>query len=466
MLTTYSKIPIKLAILLVGFGLLLAGCDSAGTTGETGNTESTPLLEVTNDLGDRTTTFGDENTSAVTFDKPGAKFTLRSLARFDPPSSDQTASHITSTGNFIFVGYKVADDNPQTDDASFGGGIDILNASQPANVGFGLSDNALRSPDLDVQELAYDNSTDNLYVAGAVDFGNIPERDFGNSPATIVRAEIDAQNGEVVTDNSGNVRATEAAMPDNVTKSVAVTPSNQDGVLAITDNTTVFSFDSNLNLLDNTEVSGGVGSAELRSVSTYGSSPGSVFTFDTSLQTFTGTVLNTGSFGSSGITQAAAFQGDPGEAAISRASSVDLTGIAGVPNQVHHFVGLNEGQGEGGLRVFSEDGSTLVFSLNNSDTQEAYTSVTVDTNNERVYAAGVGGSIDIFNITSELGNRNDTSTGLTMVGSFDASRLQGLNNVPDGQINQILYDSGNLYLAAGSAGVLAVEVDDNGSDIF
>jgi len=462
MLTTYSKIPIKLAILLVGFGLLLAGCDSAGTTGETGNTESTPLLEVTNDLGDRTTTFGDENTSAVTFDKPGAKFTLRSLARFDPPSSDQTASHIASTGNFIFVGYKTADDDPQADDASFGGGIDILNASNPSNVGFGLSDNALRSPDLDVQELAYDNSTDNLYVAGAVDFGNIPERDFGNSPATVVRANIDASNGEVETDN-GNVEATEAAVPDNVVKSVAITPTNQDGVLAITDNTTVFSFDSDLNLLDNVEVSGGVGSPELRSVTGYDNNK--VFAFDTSLQTFGGSVDNSGLFGA-GISQRGAFQGDPGEAAISRAETVDLRGFSpNIPNQFFHFVGLNEGNGEGGLRVFSQDGTSIEFSLNNSDTQEAYTGVTVDTNNGRVYAAGVGGSIDIFNITSELGN-NDTSTGLTMVGSFDASRLQGLNNVPDGQINQILYDSGNLYLAAGSAGVLAVEVDDNGSDIF
>jgi len=320
-----------------------------------------------------------------------------------------------------------------------------------------------------VQELAYESSTSNLYVAGAVDFGNIPERDFGNSPATIVRANIDATNGEVETDGNGNVRATEAAMPDRVVKSVALFPSgvSQDGILAITDNRTVFSFDSDLNRLDEEEVSGGVGSAELRSISSYGTQR--LFTFDTSFQTYRG-ILNTtggdaGHFANAGISFQSSFSGDPGEFAISRATSVDVNSFSNNANGTLHFVGLNEGQGEGGLRVFSEDGSSLEFSLNNSDTQEAYTSVTVDDSNGRVFAAGVGGSIDIFNITNQLGD-GDTSTGLNMVGSFDASRLQGLNSVPDGQINQILYNSGHLYLAAGSAGVLAVEVDDNGSDIF
>jgi hypothetical protein len=492
MVTKYSKTSIKLGILLVGLGLLVAGCDSAGPSAEDGD-DGDGLVQVTDDLGDRMTTFGDGESNAVTLDGPkaGPKFTLRTRAQIEPPTSARSASHIAydDSEELVFVGYKVPG-------ATFGGGVDILDASSPTNLALG--DQSLRSSDLDVQEVAYDGN-DNLYMAGAVDFGNIPARDFGNTPATIVQADIDASSGGVTfpgsSGSSGNVSATEVAMPNRLVKALALpksptsaqTPADSD-IYAITDSSVVFGFDSNLGSRVSSDAVGSTGE-ELRSISAFGPSGfdspavlglgtfGEIFRFDTGESNPNLDVLDTITFPAVGD----GTLGDPSDFGISRLESTNVSGISAAlgTDEVLHFIGVNGGNGDGGIRVLSKFGEEIRYGTN----FQAYVSVTaaVDSDdNLRVFAGSPGGTIDVFEGTDglqwtaknpgSLSSEEALQAGLELQGSFDLSGLGGDVDVADAQINQIeFHEAGGteyLYVATSTEGVVVLEIDEDASDIF
>jgi hypothetical protein len=486
MFTKYSKIPIKLAILLVGFGLLVAGCDSTGPSADETTDEGDALIQITDDLGERMTTFGDGESNAIAPSgaKASPKFTLRTRAQIEPPTDARSASHIFKNNDLIYVGYKVPG-------PTFGGGVDILDASNPTNLGLG--DQSLRTPDLDVQEVAVkDNGSDpdDVYMAGAVDFGNIPARDFGNTPATFIRANVDASGGNVTfpgASGSGNnnVSATEVAMPNRLVKALALSPGGTGNteVYAITDSSAVYGFDSNLSSREVASV--GSSAEELRSITTYqdrNSNP-RLHALGTTGQLFR-FALNGGLGFGSQVNQT--NLGNPSDFGISRLQTARVAGMPGLNtdgDDYLHFAGINEGNGNGGIRVLSQNGTEIRYGTN----FQAYVTVSAtrdSKDNLRVFAGSPGGTIDVFQGADglqwsaenpgSLSSSEALQAGLELQGSFDLSGLSGDVSVGEGQINQILFHEDTstnpnteyLFVATSTEGVVVLEIDSDASDIF
>jgi hypothetical protein len=453
--------------LIVGLSLLLVGCDS--TPQGTAGTDNRPLLQVTNDLSERMTVFGDEAESNQFFlaesvplgDRTAKKaLTLRAVSHIRPPSSGYSAGHLTVGRNDVFAAYKIPG-------SSFGGGVDILDANNPTQLT--NEDNALISPDLDVQEVAYERGAPNrLYIAGAVDFEAIEARDFGGTPAVMIRAEIE-DNGNVARSGQGNVRAVEAAMPHNLVKSVTAATSN-DGdhnVYAVTDGGSLFEFNGELG--NRVEINSGSSTApdaigagaEFSSVASLdGENYAQVLTKD-------GTTYSVGTAGPD--------DGKVYERALGL-STVTTNGIARLSGHDHSGGGnssvtaklLYGALNSGGLVVLDRTGSTKLY----EKTDQYYVSVTAaDYSNgtSRVYAAGPGGQVDVFEVTSAITDGN-VSTGLQLEGSFDLGGLQeigtGSGGIGSADVNQILAQGDYLYVAASGEGIVVLEIDGNGSDIF
>lgn len=450
--------------LVVGLSLLLVGCDSVSPSTPDRSLDNRPLLKVTNDLGDRMTVFGGETASTLNvtpFGAPGAKsaFTLRAVSHIRPPSSGYSAGHLSIGRNDVFAAYKIPG-------AAFGGGVDILDANDPTQLT--NEDNALISQDLDVQEVAYEIGAPNrLYIAGAVDFEAIEARDFGGTPAVMIRAEIQ-NNGNVAKNGSGDVRVVEAAMPHNLVKSVTLATGN-DGdhnVYAVTDGGSLFEFD------------GGLGSrVEVNSAS--GTTPdvigaGAEFSSVTSLdgENYAQVLTTDGrvySIGTAGPDDGKVYERALG------LSAVTTNGIARLSGHDHSGGGnssvtaklLYGALNSGGLVVLDRTGSTKLY----EKTDRYYVSVTAaDYSNgeSRVYAAGPGGRIDVFGVTSAITDGN-TSTGLQLEGSFDLGGLQEIgagSSIGSADVNQILAQGDYLYVAASDEGVVVLKIDANGSDIF
>lgn len=457
--------PFLLALAL-GAVLVLAGCDSTGQNERLSSDDAPPLLRVTNDLGGRLTVLGGDAQSATlsavssaTTSTAKNAFTLRAVSHVRPPQSGYSAGHLSTGRNDVFVAYKIPGDE-------FGGGVDILDANDPTQLTD--EDNALISTDLDVQEVAYGLGTPNrLYVAGAVDFEAIEARDFGGTPAVMIRAEIE-DNGNVSTDGGGNVRAVEAAMPDNLVKGVAVATSSdsEHTVYAVTDGGSFFEFNAELgnrgevSSLSSTTPDAIAANAEFSSVTALdGENYAQVLTKD-------GRVYSIGT--------AAPDVGKVYERALGL-SAVTINGIARISGHDHSGGGnssvtaklLYGALNSGGLVVLDQTGSTKLY----EKTDRYYVSVTAaDYSNgiSRVYAAGPGGRIDAFEVTSAITD-GVISTGLQLVGSFDLGGLREIgagSSIGSADVNQILAQGDYLYVAASDEGVVVLEIDENGSDIF
>ena len=94
--------------------------------------------------------------------------------------------------------------------------------------------------------------------------------------------------------------------------------------------------------------------------------------------------------------------------------------------------------------------------------------MSVAATDDRVFAAGPGGTIDVFSITSGLANTN-ADEGLSLEGSFDLGGLENVGaggNIASAQVNQILATSDYLYIAASTEGVVVLEIAENQGDIF
>lgn len=446
--------------LVVGISLLLVGCDSVSKS----TTDNRPLLKVKNDLSERMTVFDEEAASAqaklIPLAGTAAKsaFTLRAVSHIRPPNSGYSAGHLSTGRNDVFAAYKI----PGT---AFGGGVDILDANDPTQLT--NEDNALISQDLDVQEVAYEIGAPNrLYIAGAVDFEAIEARDFGGTPAVMIRAEVQ-DNGNVARNGTGDVRVVEAAMPHNLVKSVTVATSNDanHNVYAVTDGGSLFEFDN------------GLGSrVELNSAS--GTTPdvigaGAEFTSVTSLdgENYAQVLTKDGNVYSIGT--AGADDGKVYERALAL-NAVTTNGIARLSGYDHSAGGnssvtaklLYGALNSGGLVVLDRTGTTKLY----EKTDRYYVSVTAAdySGASRVYAAGPGGRIDVFEVTSAITDGN-TSTGLQLEGSFDLGGLQEIgagSSIGSADVNQILAQGDYLYVAASDEGIVVLKVDENGSDIF
>lgn len=273
-------------------------------------------------------------------------------------------------------------------------------------------------------------------------------------------------------------------MPNRLVKALALAPSNASppaasDVYAITDSSAVYGFDSDLNSRE--VVSVGSSTEELRSISTYknGSNLPRLLALGTTGELFK---FGLGSFSFDGQVNQTNL-GNPSDFGISRLESVDVSSA----NQDtggdvwSHFLGMNEGNGNGGIRVLSEGGTEIRYGTN----FQAYVTVTaaVDGNGDlRVFAGSPGGTIDVFqgadgldctaeNPCSGQSSSDALQDGLELQGSFDLSGLSGDVNVGEGQINQILFHETNsgdeyLYVATSTEGVVVLEIDSDSSDIF
>lgn len=454
-------------VLLLG-SILLAGCDVESPT------QDDPLFTVTNDLEKRIRLFESENaqitpgaSAAGTAGEEGTPtVSLKAVSRIDPPSADFSAGHLSVSGGEgsgqVFVGYKI----PGPD---FGGGIDILDKSTPTQLVSG--DNALRSDNLDVQEVAFDKSgsaPNNLYIAGAVD----PQvQTFANTPAAAIRVQID-NRGKAVTDGAGDVKAAVASMTDNLAKGLTLAPiQDQDHTIyAVTDESAFFEFDEDLDSKNELTVSG----AEFNSVDAFRGGTAAL------TRTQGGRIFEILTTGKSAGTVRGRTPGlrTGAEGTIGRAEAHDHSG-GGNPKVTArlYYVALNEG----GLAVLNERGTTTLF----EKTDKHYVSVTAadyDGGFSRVYAVGGAGTLDVFEVTDEIDD-GTPSTGLELLRSFELRELLAGNGgyplrpanaettsgasdrradtestVPDPvQINDILAEGRFLYVAASEKGTVVVE---------
>lgn len=470
MLVSSTKVASRVVTLLVGLGLVLAACDMAGEQ----QSSDEPILRVTNDLGERMTVFEQGKTVPTSNRKAApakSAFTLRAVSRIDPPNNGQHASHLSKTEEgpdeqSVFVGYKVPG-------STFGGGIDILDASDPTDLG--NEDNALRSPDLDVQEVLYDAGSPNrLYVAGAVDFGKIDARDYGNSPAVILQGTID-NDGNVDTDGDGDVQVVEAALPNRVVKGLALKPTGNSphhgdsDIYAVTDSSALFSFENGLGVRQVSDI--GDSDVEQKSVATHRASGNLVYTLTKEGEVY--------SFdGGGGINNIANF-GDLEKNGIARISFFEFTdsGVANIDAQSQIrvlFAALNKG----GLAVMDASNGDVYF----EKSDQYYVSVVGAQHDvdgpggddvARVFAAGPNGTIDVYEVSDDdelTSSSTSTSKGLQLLGSFDLGGLEedGIGSDPlgSGQVNQIVVEDDNLFVAAGDEGVLTLEIAENEGDIF
>lgn len=245
MFTNFTKIPIKLGILLVGFGLLVSGCDSTGpATGVDENSASEVTYKVTNDLGSRLTHAGDASaSSARTAGAKSANYEL--LAQITPPDVDnnntttERASHVTYDSDRLYVGHMLRGDGPGN---GFNGGTDVINVSNPDNpdafgTGSGSRANALQVENVDVQESAVVGNT--LFL-GVAEEPSLPG-EVGSSPAEVHSIELN--NGYPVT-NGGTVAFEDREVNANLIKAVTAAPSNDPNAFyATTDANGFYRFD-------------------------------------------------------------------------------------------------------------------------------------------------------------------------------------------------------------------------------
>lgn len=247
MFANFSKIPIKIGILLVGFGLLVVGCDSAGTSGDDPEEAESVSYKVTNDLDSRVTHVGDDgsSSSAKTAAAKGASFEL--LAQITPPNVDnnatttERASHVTYANDRLYVGHMLRGDGPGN---GFNGGTDVINVSNPDNpdgfgTGSGSRANALQVENVDVQESAVFGNT--LFL-GVAEEPSLPG-EVGSTPAEVHTIRLD--NGYPAT-SGGEVEFEQREVDANLIKAVTVAPSNSSSQFyATTDGNELFRFDVN-----------------------------------------------------------------------------------------------------------------------------------------------------------------------------------------------------------------------------
>lgn len=448
MISTYSDLGPMIArlsrygslILTLSVGLLLVGCDSVGTGAisnpiSEGSADTESLFEATNDLASRMSTSGQASGQTMTLNPFGAlrgqgaaatskasSVTLTSIAQIDPPGDTTRASHLTYANGTVYAGYKALGD-------PFKGGIDILDASDPTNI---LEVNSLGSDKLDVQEVVYDGDEDALYVAGAMDPSNTT-LGLRGTPALLSKVT-----------NFSSPQTSTVGLTGRVGKSVVTAPDGdaQHDLYIATDEETLYRYNADLE----NEVSQTVQNVEFRSVATTSSS---VFTVDRGASVYSSDVGAANS-----LTELKGIGSGVGDLAIGRIHARNEP----VLNGDRLFLAL----GSEGLAVLDASSGDVLFRRSGP----YYTSLTLhedapDVSNaptDLVYGARPNGIIDVYRVGENGIDEGDTSSGLTEVGTFDLSALDGVNFGTSPQVNQVRGVGCNVYIANSNEGVVALEI--------
>lgn len=455
MLTSFLKIPTKLGILLVGFGLLVVGCDSAGPSSDDGEEAKAVSYEVTNNLGSRVTHVGDDASSsdAQTAAAKGASFQL--LAQITPPDIDndgtttERASHVTYNGNRLYVGHMLRGDGPGN---GFNGGTDIIDVSNPNNpdgfgTGSGSRANALQVENVDVQESAVFGNT--LFL-GVAEEPSLPG-EVGSTPAEV--HSIRLNNAGYPATSGGEVDFEQREVDANLIKSVTVASGNSNNQFyATTDGNELLRFDVNTSdagisgvtqelANTNTEFRGVGATARGGFALSKNSNNGNGYLWKAENGGGLTNVKNLGAFTSFG-------------GGIENSIARVTTGGPNCNGDDLVFASMNRD----GFRVFKTNaggGVTRVFSNPTLDV----TSVTATEN--YVYVAS-GEEIAVFRVTSNICNTNPDE-GLSKIGKrpVEGFANAGAFNFASGgaQVNDIAAWGDYLAIAMGRNGVFVVKTD-------
>jgi hypothetical protein len=233
MFTNLSKIPIKLGILLVGVGLLVAGCDSSPNSAPDSPEEELNIsYEVTNDLGDRISAASGDGSSNAMTNQAKASINFEVKSHVNPPDSDERASHLAfsdvtngSADDKLYIGYKTLGDG-------YGGGIDIVGLD-PGFTG-PTGSNALAVDGVDIQEVAVGNDPDALFAATAI------EPQSGADNGGLLRApqfhSIDVNNNGLPPNTSNpDYDAEELKSPDSETRIAKSVTTSSNGAYVVSD---------------------------------------------------------------------------------------------------------------------------------------------------------------------------------------------------------------------------------------
>lgn len=431
--------PLVLFALTGMLGLGLVGCDSVGSSvqptvpSSNDASERESLFQLTNDLASRMTTraktvmmnqFGATRarTSGASA-KAAPSVTLTSIAQVDPPGDTTRASHLTYHSGTVYAGYKALG-------TPFKGGIDILDASDPANI---LDVNSLGSDMLDVQEVAYDEDENALYVAGAAAPSSIDFVDMKGTPALLSKVTNFTDPQDETVGLTGRVGKSVVNAPDS---------DSQHDLYIATDEETLYRFDTNLG----NEATQEVQNVEFRSVAT---TETDVFTVDRGARVYSSGIGSAGS-----LTERQDIASGVGALAIGRLHARNEP----VLNGDRLFLAL----GSEGLAVLDANSSDVLFRKEGP----YYTSLTLhhddpDVANaptDLVYGARPNGILDVYRVDSTGIDTGDLTTGLNAVGTFNLSELDGGDFGTSPQVNQVMGVGCNVYVANSNEGVVALEI--------
>lgn len=452
MVTAPTNIASQIGILFVGLVLLIAGCDIVSKQ------QAKATYRVTNDLGERLTVAAPglgrpPGVVTASTQKTTTRFTLR--AQVSPPDvadGNERASHVHFNDQYskLYAGYMIRGDGPGN---GFGGGIDIIDVSDPGNPDADPSGslvNALEVNDVDIQEGTSTNDVLFLGVAEEESFN------VGNTPSEVHSIHLDPSNGTPVRNGSGTVDFEDMDLPGRLVKGVtkASTLPDPDGdeFYAITDANTFHQFN-----VDNSGVIKGVKTDEANSF------PGVEFR-GLAVNGDGGWAMDDGGNiwrgnPSGGLTREltfsdpAFFGGSPFRS-IARVTTAQSDPSCGGEEVV--FAALNKD----GFRVIKTSGSGAPAEVFRNKTLEV-TSVTGTRN--FVYVAS-GRSIAVFGVDHSTICNTNTDEGLRKVGK-EKVRDFGNGHLFDfsgrGQVNEIVTENiggtDYLFIAKGEDGVLVAQ---------
>lgn len=437
------------ALFVAAFFFMLAGCDMTGSDQSDGSDGED--YEVTDDLDDRVTT--DDKSAKGAFSIPHPKSSQVSfhlLAQVDPPTVSGTGARATTLsfdGNDnLYIGYLLLG-------TSYGGGIDILDAQDPTNIGGATS---LQSENTDVQALTSGQDGNEIYVAEAVP----PTVDAdANTPSRVSVLEL----------QDGAVSQVSRRLSGNVAKSVAVAPDDDDAEQdfhAITDKNSLYGFDRNLSdeTMRHEKIDEDV---DFMGLATNGDN---VFVLGRDGQIY----YSNDDEGASLQKGAVNLESGIEKLGIARLSAYDEDAGENIDDG-HVFAAL----GHNGFAVLDGDGNEVQYrqtetgTFENADGNEEegyYTSVTFHGNvpasggDDYVYGARRWGMIDVFKVPDDGISEN----GLDLVRRLYLREVFDLGQADDipPSVNYVLgvKDSDVLYVSGGKAGTLVLELGASGDN--
>ncbi|MDR9364211.1 MAG: hypothetical protein RI575_02645 [Balneolaceae bacterium] len=404
-----------LKIILILVIVAVAGCEFSVDSAKVQDQEQ--VFTVTDDVVNRIV---DHNTAAKSSEVSAGKdatdyLTLDYTIESPVVGGNKTrASHLYLHNNTVYMGYKVYK-------GDFGGGIDIVNAS---NGNVLESAYSFQSDVFDVQEVVYDPEEDALYIAGAQ-----PRKSEGAPKSWVIKMDPDDAEIEESVGLSGNVA-----------KSIDVSNfANGEYVYAVSDFDDLYRFDKNLKSEEVLPAGGGI---EFRSVGARFQNQ--VFTLDLKGNVRRVNPSYNGFQWTLDLTNNDEFDTDLGIARLNYFNNND-------PNIV--LVALNEY----GWAALNPAGQTEWV----EDNGKYYVSLTGYNNGENgknkklyVYAANSsddGQFIDIYDLPNGFQGK-----GPDLIESLNLNDFSGLTDAP---INHVIATDDHLYVAKGQDGVLIFSIN-------